>query len=194
MNSDIFRNISLVTERLTIRPFNPADARQLHSIVSQPKVMKFLPEGVMTLEEVRRIIEWLQTCYQQNTPEKIVKWTLGIIWGRTSQVIGWCGLGPLEFSPKEIELFCGLSESYWGRGIAVEACQAVLDYAFSSIGLTRVVAVVHPENRQSRRLIEKLGMELEKQVNGLPEEFKHYEGFFYYSISPRWRTGNGKQG
>jgi ribosomal-protein-alanine N-acetyltransferase len=184
VNNHIFRDISLKTERLTIRPFRPADARQLHSIVSQPKVLKFLPEDVMTLEEVRDIIEWLQTCYHQNTPEKIVKWTLGIIWDRTSQLIGWCGLGPLDFSPKEIELFCGLTESYWGRGIAAEACRALLDYAFTTIGLARVVAVVNPENQQSRRLIEKLGMQLEKQVSGLPEEFKHYEDCFYYSISP----------
>jgi [ribosomal protein S5]-alanine N-acetyltransferase len=182
MNNHLFCDMSLKTERLIIRPFKPADAKQLHSIVSQPKVLKFLPEDVMTLEEVRHVIEWLQTCYQQNIPEKILKWTLGVIWYRTSEVIGWCGLGPLDFSPKETELFCGLSELYWGRGIAAEACRAVLDYAFTNIGLTRIVAVIDPENLQSRRLIEKLGMQLEKQVHGLPEEFQHYEGFLHYSL------------
>lgn len=183
MNSNPFCDISLKTERLNIRPFRPADAGQLHSVVSQPSVLEFLPEDVMTLEEVNNIIEWLQTCYQRNRPEKIVKWTLGIIWNKTSQVIGWCGLGPLDFSPKETELFCGLSESYWGRGIAVEACRALLDHTFANIGLARIVAVVDPENVRSRSLIAKLGMQLEKQVHGLPKEFQHYEGFLYYSLN-----------
>jgi ribosomal-protein-alanine N-acetyltransferase len=97
-------------------------------------------------------------------------------------VIGWCGLGPLDFDASEIELFCGLSKSCWGKGIAVEACRAMLDYAFGVIGLKRVVAVVDPGNAQSIRLIEKLEMCLEKHIVGLPEEFRHYEGFRYYSI------------
>lgn len=184
MYKHLFCDISLKTERLVIRPLTATDVEQMHSILSQSKVVAFLPENVMTLEEVRGIIEWLQACYQENNPEKIVKWTLGIIWRRTSEVIGWCGLGPLDFSPKETELFCGLSESYWGRGIAAEACRAVLDYAFAALGLTRIVAVVKPDNRSSRRLIEKLHMLFEKQVNGLPEEFQHYEGCLYYAISP----------
>lgn len=182
MSNHIFRDASLATERLIIRPFKPSDAGQLHSIVSQPKVVEFLPEDVMTLEEVRDIIEWFQTCYQNNSPEKIVKWTLAIIWGGTSEVIGWCGLGPLDFNPEETELFCGLGGSHWGRGIAAEACRTLLEYAFVNLGLRRIVAVVDPKNVRSRKLVEKLGMDFERQVRGLPEEFKYYEGFLLYSL------------
>ena len=182
-NNLLFQKVTIKTRRLIVRTVEPADAESLHSVVNQPRVLEFLPEDVMTLDEVRGIIEWLQTCYRENRPEKIKKWTLGIVWDSTSEIIGWCGLGPLDFSPGEIEIFCGLSEAYWGRGIAVEACEAVLDYAFTKIGLDRIVAVVDPENRSSIRLIEKLGMRHEKQVNGLPEEFHHYEGFLYYSIT-----------
>lgn len=183
VSNSLFQKVSLKTGRLTVRTIDTTDAEELHAVVCQPRVLAFLPEDVMTLEEVRDIIRWLQGCYLENRPEKIRKWTLGIEWDLTSEIIGWCGLGPLDFSPEEIEIFCGLSESYWGKGIAVEACEAVLDYAFQNIGLEKIVAVVDPENRQSVRLIEKLGMRYEKQVNGLPEEFHHYEGFRYYSIT-----------
>jgi len=134
---------------------------------------------------VQGAIEWFQKCYRENTPEKIIKWTLATVWTDTSRVIGWCGLGPLDFNPEETELFCGLDEAYWGRGIMVEACRALLDYAFAEIGLTRVVAVVNPANQRSRRLIEKLGMQFEKQVSRLPAEHKHYENCLYHSISSR---------
>jgi ribosomal-protein-alanine N-acetyltransferase len=183
MNNNVFAHIRLKTERLIVRPFEPDDAEQLHAIVSQPRVLEFLPEDVMTLKEVQSAIEWFQKCYRENTPERIVKWTLAIVLAESSRVIGWCGLGPLDFGPEETELFCGLDEAFWGKGIAPEACAALLDYAFASVGLGRVVAVVDPANKRSRRLIEKLGMKFEKQVSGLPEEHKHYENCLYHSIS-----------
>ncbi|HUV29664.1 MAG TPA: GNAT family N-acetyltransferase [Acidobacteriota bacterium] len=179
----MFKNAVLETDRLIIRPLRLEDDTTLHDVVSREEVMHFLPEGVMSLDEVRDIITWLLKCYDENTPQNIKKWTLAVVRKDSSEVIGWCGLGRLDFSCDEIELFCGLSDSYWGRGIAAEACRAVLDYAFSSIGLSRIVAVVDPENSRSRRLIEKIGMQLEKQIGDLPKEFGHYEGFLYYSIS-----------
>jgi ribosomal-protein-alanine N-acetyltransferase len=175
-----------------VRPFELSDAEELHAVVSQSNVVRFLPEDEMSLEEVRDILEWLRSCYRKNTPEKILKWTLAIVWQETSRVIGWCGLGPLDFNTREIELFCGLSEAHWGRGIAAEACRAVLDYAFTDIGLSRIVAVVKPQNVQSIRLIEKLEMSPEGHIRGLAEEFRHYEGCLYYSLTRSHTPGNSK--
>src|SRR6266511_4173889 len=45
----------------------------------------------------------------------------------------------------------------WGKEIATEAVAALIGYAFRSLGLPRVVAVVYPENVASRRVLEKLG-------------------------------------
>ncbi|HUU44607.1 MAG TPA: GNAT family N-acetyltransferase, partial [Acidobacteriota bacterium] len=134
-------------------------------------------------EEVRRIISWLIDHYRENTPDRIIKWTLAIIWKETGDVIGWCGLGPLDFSPGEIELFYGLSPEHWGRGIATEASRAVLRYSFAEIGLSRIVAVTHPENVGSVKVIEKLQMTFEKIITDLPEEHRWYEGCRYYSLS-----------
>ncbi len=182
MSNSLFENIRLETKNLVVRNLGIEDAKGLYAVVSQSNVMKFLPEDVMTFEEVHEVIEWLLGCYKKNSPDKIIKWTLGIIWKKDSSIIGWCGLGPLDFNEEETEIFCGLSESFWGRGIAAEACLTVLDYAFNKIGLRRIVAVVDPRNKQSVRLIEKMGMQLEKRVSGVPEEFKHYEGFLSYAL------------
>ncbi|CAN5161066.1 GNAT family N-acetyltransferase [soil metagenome] len=45
----------------------------------------------------------------------------------------------------------------WGHGYAAEAARAVLDYAFSS-GLTKVVAVTHPDNVASQAVCERIGL------------------------------------
>jgi ribosomal-protein-alanine N-acetyltransferase len=179
----VFSDVRLESERLVIRPLQSVDADQLHRVVSHQEVMRFLPEDVMTIDEVRSIITWLNNCYEQNSPENILKWTLAVVWKKTSTVIGWCGLGPLDFDPGETELFYGLSKSYWGMGIAAEAATAVLKYGFDVIGLQRIVAVTDPQNARSVRVLGKIGMSFEKTVSGLSKEHRAYEGFRLYSMA-----------
>ncbi|MBZ5503965.1 MAG: GNAT family N-acetyltransferase [Acidobacteriia bacterium] len=52
----------------------------------------------------------------------------------------------------------------WGRGYATEAAQSCLEYAFSSLGTERVIALVRPENLGSCRVAEKIGMTCEKVI------------------------------
>jgi len=191
MNNQMFTDVFLETDRLIIRPLSSDDTMQLRQVVAQEEVMRFLPEDVMSLEDVQEIIDWLQTCYRQNTPEKIKKWTLAVVWKESSEVIGWCGLGPLDFNPAEIEIFYGLAKDYRGRGLATEAARAVMDYGFDSIGLDRIVAVADPDNIASVRVLEKLGMKFERRLDDLPEEFKDYNGFFIMLKLDRHGLGLG---
>ncbi len=183
MTHNVFTDVRIETERLIIRPYEPSDDRDLHELVSQPEVMEFIPEDPMTLQEARRIIAWLQECYPKNMPDKIVKWTLAMVFKETNKVIGSCGLGPLDFSPDETELFYALRKEYWGRGIATEAARAVLEYAFETIKIKRLVAVTMPANVGSVKVIDKLGLHYQKKVTGLRGEFADYEGDLYYTIT-----------
>jgi len=179
----MFKDMCLETRRLIVRPFNLKDSQELHEIMSQKEVVRFLPEDVMSLEEVKRIILWLNDCYERNSPERIIKFTAAIVWKEEQKVIGWCGLGPLDFNPKEIEIFYGLSKEFWGKGIATEAGKAMLQYGFNTIKLDEIVAVCDPENIASIRVIEKMGIIYRKKIEKLPEEFSSYQGCLYYSLS-----------
>lgn len=177
----MFKDIQIETPRLILRPFKPGDSGAFHGILSQPEVMHYLPEDVMTLEEVRHIVDWYQTCYDKNTPEKIIKWTLAVVLKETSEIIGWAGVGPLEFDENQTEIFYGLSGKYWGQGYAKEAARAVMEYAFDVIGLKRIVGVAKPENVASVKILEKIGMTFQKKLVGLPEKFSNDEGSHFYS-------------
>jgi len=179
----MFKDMCLETERLLVRPFKFEDAHALRKIVSQKEVMRYLPEDVMSLKEVKRMISWLNDCYEKNSPERIIKFTAAVVWKKDQKVIGWCGLGPLDFDPKKIEIFYGLSEEYWGKGIATEAGKAMLHYGFDAIKLNKIVAVTASENVASIRVIEKMGMIYTKKIKKLPEEHSSYEGCLYYSLS-----------
>ena len=71
----------------------------------------------------------------------------------------------------------GLSvgKAFWGHGLATEAAQVSLQYGFETLKLESIVAIVHPENGASRRVIEKLGMEFVDQ--------NHYFGMDVYRYS-----------
>lgn len=53
-------------------------------------------------------------------------------------------------------------KSCWGRGYGTLACRAVLDHAFSSLGLERVKLSTFEHNWRARRAFEKAGFRLER--------------------------------
>ena len=64
-----------------------------------------------------------------------------------------------------------LKRKVWGRGIATQAAQACLRYAFEGVGLERVIAGAKAPNTTSLRVIEKLGTKSFGNVNpSVPEE------------------------
>lgn len=74
-------------------------------------------------------------------------------------------------SPDEVELGWMLMPSAWGQGYATEAAKAVRDEAFDRLELESIVAVHHPANAASGRIMEKLGMAFERDLltrNGWP--------------------------
>jgi len=179
----MFTSMKLETERLIIRPLTISDAESLQVICSDKEVMRYLPEDVMTLDDVREIIQWLQECYLKNTPEDIIKFTVGVEHQDTGTLIGWCGLGPLEYEPSKIELFCGIARRFWSRGYATESCRAMLDYGYTVIGLDSIAAVVHPDNTASRRVIEKTGFIFREQLNTDVDAYGDYINHHYYALT-----------
>lgn len=178
----MFLNLHIETERLIIRPYTLSDLDELYAVVSEPDFYQFIPEDVPNRDDIQRVIEWSIQCNQKNTPTKIHKLNLAIVDRESQTLIGYCGLGPDDVKETEIELYYGISEAYRGQGIASEATYALLKYAFNKIGLRKVIAVVHPGNVASIRIVDKLGMNYEYTYNNLNSELKDFEGLLHYSI------------
>jgi ribosomal-protein-alanine N-acetyltransferase len=73
------------------------------------------------------------------------------------ELAGWAGL---QYLPEldETEVGFLLDKSFWGRGYATEAARASLKFGFEHFNLDHIIALVHPENIASRRVIEKCGL------------------------------------
>ena len=67
-----------------------------------------------------------------------------------------------------VEIGWRLAADQWGHGYATEAALAALSYGFSQAGLHEIISFTVPENRRSRRVMERIGM-----TNDPADDFDH---------------------
>jgi RimJ/RimL family protein N-acetyltransferase len=141
------------TTRLTLRQLAAEDAPVLHHIYQSEGVLQYFPNPTPPpLERVQSFISsqdthWLEHGYGN--------W--GIVASAGSGIIGWVGLQDLpELNETEVGFL--LDRPFWGMGYATEAARAALKFGFEGHDLDHIIALVHPENLASRRVIEKCGM------------------------------------
>ena len=63
-------------------------------------------------------------------------------------------------TPYNVEVGWLIGRDHWGQGYATEAGKAAVRYAFDHVGVERLICIVDPRNRSSRRVAEKLGLRL----------------------------------
>jgi RimJ/RimL family protein N-acetyltransferase len=149
------------TERLILRYFHILDAEAMYQVFCDPEVMRF-SDGLQTKEWVH---EWLHTCLERYYQT----WGFGpyaVVEKQNSEVVGYCGLfyfSDINGQP-EVEIGYRLTRSAWRKGYATEAARAVRDFAFMTLSLNRLIAIIDPSNTGSIRVAEKIGMLQEAEV------------------------------
>jgi len=86
---------------------------------------------------------------------------------------GCAGLRPYESSQAIFEMGVHLFPEFWGQGIAREASEAIIPYAFGPLGATAIVAGHHPQNAASGRLLVKLGFTYQGDRLYIPTGLMH---------------------
>jgi len=160
---------TLTTARLSLRPFSDQDAEALYSILRGEDVLKYFPwPGPPPLERVQRFI----TRQLAHWGEHGFGWW-AVELSAQPGLLGWNGL---QYLPEtgEIEVGYLVSKSFWGQGIATEGAQASLKFGFETLNLENIIALVHPENKASIRVIEKLGMAFDFQAEYFGMQVRHY--------------------
>lgn len=170
----------LETQRLILRPLTMDDLDDLAHIYRDPDVRRYFPEGTLSYEETREELEWIIDVYYG-------RYGFGLwatIYKETGSFIGRCGLlpwtiiigqegepaltapsehplGPVE---SEVEVAYLLAKDYWRQGLGTEAAQAIVDYGFEELRLTRLICLFDPANRASAGVARNIGMTFERDV------------------------------
>lgn len=91
----------------------------------------------------------------------------------TGEVLGCCGLRAIA-AQDDIEILYALTTSVWCQGLTTEAAAAVIQHAFDTLGLRRIIGRANPLNPASWRVLEKLGFVFEEQVREKHEDLRCY--------------------
>ena len=170
--------VRLESDRLILRMFCEDDFEQYASICADPEVMRYLGEG----KTLNRGEAWRQMAML------IGHWHLrGYgLWAieerESGKLLGRIGLFNPEGWPG-FELGWVLGREWWGKGYATEGARRALEYAFTEMGREHVISLIHPENRASIKVAERLGEKLE----GETELFGH-EVLIYGIDRAVWRA------
>ena len=145
------------TQRLYLRPFEPADLEAYAVIRSRPSNARYLPGGEAGAKAAAGRVRtlwghdaWIEGGY---APWAVVEKS-------SARLIGHLGL---RFLPEieETELRYMIDEPWWGRGLATEGGRAAVDFARDRLGLNRLLAFASRDNRASIAVMHKLGFRFE---------------------------------
>lgn len=147
---------TLLTDRLTLRPFTADDLDDLVELDSDPEVMRYLTSGRATPREVIAA----ETLPRFMAPRGgVAVWAWAVVARQDDGFLGWASLRPPEVAPaQEAELGYRLRRAAWGQGLASEAARALIAHGFGSLDLQRVWAQTMAVNHASRRVMEKAGL------------------------------------
>jgi RimJ/RimL family protein N-acetyltransferase len=143
------------TSRLRLRPWTEADVPEFMRVTNTPAVMEYLG-GVQVPETFLAGFHRVSTSQAENG---FCFWIVERL--DDHALLGCCGFKIANIGPVigEIEIGWRLRADAWGQGYGQEAAQACLAWAWQNLSCPRVVAITATENRKSRRLMEKLGMQ-----------------------------------
>lgn len=149
------------TPRLILRQLRAEDADAMNRVLGDRDVMRF-SDGVKTCEQVVAWIDrWANELYEECG---FGPWAVVEKPGQST--IGYCGVSrfPGRCAANETEIGFRLERAVWGKGLASEAAAAVRDYAFRSLRLDKLIAIIDPQNVVAVRVAQKVGFRYERDV------------------------------
>jgi len=137
-----------------MRLFTKEDIEEFYEIVKKNEVGKWLGLGKgMPFEEAEE--------YVTKIIKHWAKYHFGVwaVIDKTSEeIMGHCGLRYMD-DTEDIEIIYLLDPKYWGKGYATEAGNEVIQYAFNSLQVNKLMARVRTNNSKSKKVMDKLGFE-----------------------------------
>jgi len=155
----------LQTERLLLRHLELQDVDAIYAVIGDPVAMQYYPQPY----DREGAQNWVEKNRQRYATDGYGLYAM--VLKASGDVIGDCGiLKQIVEGEPELEVAYHLQRNHWGRGYATEAARACMGLAFAEFGAGKVISLIRPENVPSRRVAERNGMTVERQVTfaGLP--------------------------
>jgi RimJ/RimL family protein N-acetyltransferase len=151
--------VRLETDRLILRTYQLSDFEDHFKLCADPDVMRYL----LGQKPLSRFEAWRHMAYIVGHWELLGYGYFVAEEKTTGRFVGRIGFTNPEGWPG-FELGWTLAPEFQGRGFATEGGRFLLDYAFNEMKKDHVISVIHPDNKPSIRVAERLGEKLEGET------------------------------
>ncbi|MGG0539308.1 GNAT family N-acetyltransferase [Priestia aryabhattai] len=170
--------MDIETNRLLIRKFYYEDWQDVYAYTSDADVMKYIPEGVFSKDDAKKFVN-------ENMKENVKNFPVLL---KNEKIL----IGHIVFfnyfEDHTYEIGWVFNSLYHQKGYASEAAKAIVDYAFNTMNLHRIIATCQPENTSSYRVMEKIGMRREGYFKKcIPTEKEWWDEYYYAILKEEWK-------
>lgn len=183
----------LATARLVLRRFRAGDVEAFAAYRSDPEVARYQGwEPPYSREQAEDFVASLASL----GPGRPGTWFQFAVAQRSDgPLLGDCALRTSRRDPRRGELGFTFARTNQGFGYAAEAAAAVLAYAFGTLGMERIEAVIDARNARAERLLARLGLRVEATLEAVGSgESGGVRELVYAALARTWRPPPGGAG
>jgi RimJ/RimL family protein N-acetyltransferase len=156
---------ALSTGRLSLEPQLAAHAQEMFTVLSDPAIYEHENAPPRSVEWLRERFSRLETRQSAHGEQQWLNWVIRLSRG---ELIGY--VQATVFPTGRAAIAYELASRFWGRGLAREACEAMLAELGERYGVRKAHAVFKRNNVRSSRLLERLGFTLALPDGEIPAE------------------------
>lgn len=170
------------TPSLRLRHIVVEEAIRMMVLNGEQSTRRWLPSHVYADEQVAtERMRYLISCYSSPGDPRLGPYVLAVDHLASGALLGHVGFSPFD---DEVEVSCAIAESSRGRGYGAEALLFACQWAASSFGMPRLVAITESENLPSRLTLERArfvhGKDSVMRFQGTEQTVSHY--FWHPSV------------
>ena len=142
----------LTTERLIIRPIERLDYEDICEYGSDLETGQFMLHWPKSREQVEKFID---NCISKMISDELI-WYEFVMQLKVERKV----IGNITLEVRELVAEIGWisNKRYWNNGYMSEAVNAIIEHAFSNLGIERIFATCNEKNVASYKVMEKCNM------------------------------------
>ncbi len=177
-------DITISTERLTLRPINQGDAESVFRYRSDALTNKYQGWIPKAIDDVVSFID------NRVSPAIDINGTwfqFVIIKNDDHMIIGDIGIHFFDPDNKQAEIGCTIHKNNQKHGYASEALSGGFQYLFNTLDKHRIIASIDPRNEGSIKLVERLGFRKEAHFKeSIFQDGEWLDDLIYAMLRKEW--------
>ena len=149
----------IITERLYLRELNETDYKYFYNLNLDKDVLEYTGDKPFkNLEDAKKFLK----NYKPYKKYGCGRWA--VIDKKNDTFLGWCGIKFTE-NLNEYDIGFRFFKKYWGEGFATESAKSCIEYGINNLKINEIVGRAMKENKASIRVLEKIGLEYNRDID-----------------------------